>query len=139
MTEQYRDGSDDDFFFLTSSQHTAMKRISFLSPFSHPYFSILLLPKEKKEREKKKTHFHIFSIQSNPVQFAALISSSRSKKKKEEHRKTSPLPFPSLRSDLPYIPSPNTFPPFPPLPRFDSHSPFPNPYKFPCLARLVDV
>lgn len=116
MTEQYRDGSDDDFFFLTSSQHTAMKRISFLSPFTHPYFSILLLPKEKKEREKKTTHFHIFSIQSNPVQFAAPISSSRSKKKKEEHRKTSPLPFPSLlRSDLPYIPSPNTFPPYSPF------------------------
>lgn len=32
MTEQYRDGSEDDFFFLTSSQHTAMKRISFFIP-----------------------------------------------------------------------------------------------------------
>lgn len=118
-----------------------MKRISFLSPFSYPYFSILLLPKEKKEKEKKRTHFYIFSIQPSPIQFAAPISSSRSKKKKEEHRKTSPLPFPSLpfgRTYLTYL-APILFPPIPPLPRFDSHFPFPNPYKFPCLARLVDV
>lgn len=104
------------FFSYLITAHCNEKNFFFLSPFSHPYFSILLLPKEKKEREKKSTHFHIFSTQSNPVQFAAPTSSSRSKKKKEEHRKTSPLPFPSLlRSDLPYIPSPNTFPPFSPF------------------------
>lgn len=32
MTEQYRDGSDDGFFLFTSSQHTAMKIISFFIP-----------------------------------------------------------------------------------------------------------
>lgn len=53
-------------FFLTSSQHTAMKRISFLSPFSHPYFLILLLPKEKKERKRKKKD--IFPYLLNPIQ-----------------------------------------------------------------------
>lgn len=34
MTEQYRNGSDDDDDFFLPRQHTAMKRISFfLSPF----------------------------------------------------------------------------------------------------------
>lgn len=74
MTEQYRDGSDDDFFFLTSSQHTAMKRISFLSPFSHPYFSILLLSKKKKEREKKDSFPYLLNpIQPSPIRSPNII------------------------------------------------------------------
>lgn len=115
MTEQYRDGSDDDFFSYLITAHCNEKNFFFYPPFPIPIFQYYCSLKKRK-KETKKTHFHIFSIQSNPVQFAAQISSSRSKKKKEEHRKTSPLPFPSLlRSDLPYIPSPNTFPPYSPF------------------------
>lgn len=62
------------FFSYLITAHCNEKNFFFLSPFSHPYFLILLLPKEKKEKEKKKeTRFHIFSTQSNPIRSPNII------------------------------------------------------------------
>lgn len=129
MTEQYRNGSDDDDFFLPR-QHCNGKNFFFYPPFPSPFPILLLLPKEK-----EKLHFHhlLNSTQSNPIR-SPKYHHLEAKRKKEEQRKTSPLPF--GRTYLTYL-APILFPPIPPLPRFDSHFPSPNPYKFPCLARLL--
>lgn len=116
--------------FFTSSTHCNEKNFFVFIPVSHHHFQYYY------SSLKKKKNFISISSQSNPVQSNSQpkISSSRSKKKKEEQRKTSPLPF--GRTYLTYL-APILFPPIPPLPRFDSHFPSPNPYKFPCLARLL--
>lgn len=74
MTEQYRDGSDDEFF-LTSSQHTAMKRISFLNPpFPITNFQYYCsLKKRKKERKKNSFPYLLNPIQPSPIRSPNII------------------------------------------------------------------
>lgn len=131
MTEQYRNGSDDDDFFLPR-QHTAMKRISFLIPLSHHHFQYYY------SSLKKKKIFISISSQSNPVQFNSQpkISSSRSKKKKEEQRKTSPLPF--GRTYLTYL-APILSPPFPPFTEIRLSLSLSKPLQVPMSSEVVDV
>lgn len=118
--------------FFLPRQHTAMKRISFFIPLSHHHFQYYY------SSLKKKKIFISMSSQSNPVQSNSQPKISSSRSKKEKRRTTEDFP-PSLRSDLPYIPSPNTFPPYSPFTEIRLSLSLSKPLQVPMSSEVVDV
>lgn len=130
MTEQYRNGSDDDDFFLPR-QHTAMKRISFFIPLSHHHFQYYYSSLNK----KKNFISIIFSIQPSPIR-SPKYHHLEAKRKKEEQRKTSPLPF--GRTYLTYL-APILSPPYSPFTEIRLSLSLSKPLQVPMSSEVVDV
>lgn len=133
MTEQYRNGSDDDDFFLPR-QHTAMKRISFFyPPFPSPFPTLLLLPKEK-----EKLHFHHLL---NPTQSnrSPKYHHLEAKRKKKNNGRLPPFPsLPFGRTYLTYL-APILSPPYSPFTEIRLSLSLSKPLQVPMSSEVVDV
>lgn len=74
MTEQYRDGSDDDFFSYLITAHCNEKNFFFYSPFPIPIFQYYCSLKKRKKEKKKDTFPNLLNpIQPSPIRSPNII------------------------------------------------------------------